>query len=87
MPGRLTNTQVTTLSDLSNITNMNEILDNICVVRIVGTPGHTRVRKVRKKQEISKFLTLLISFRKYSEIIILKILIRNVQKVNKVEIK
>ncbi|XP_029173119.1 glutaminyl-peptide cyclotransferase [Nylanderia fulva] len=47
-PGRLTNEQVTTLSGLSNITNMNEILDNICVVRIVGTPEHMRVREYIK---------------------------------------
>lgn len=55
MPGRLTDKQIATLSDLTNITNMNEILDNICVVRIVGTPEHTTVREVRKKQGISKF--------------------------------
>ncbi|XP_029658819.1 glutaminyl-peptide cyclotransferase-like [Formica exsecta] len=49
MPGRLTNKQVATLSDLSNVTHMNEILDNICVVRIVGTPEHISVREYIKR--------------------------------------
>lgn len=49
MPGRLTDKQVATLSDLTNVTHMNEILDNICVVRIVGTPEHTRVREYIKR--------------------------------------
>ncbi|XP_015116520.1 glutaminyl-peptide cyclotransferase [Diachasma alloeum] len=35
--------QVRRLSQLSNTTNLNEILDNICVVRVVGTPAHARV--------------------------------------------
>lgn len=54
-PGRLMDKQIATLSDLSNVTHMNEILDNICVVRIVGTPEHMRVREVRKEQRIFKF--------------------------------
>ena len=27
---------------------MNEVLENICIERIVGTPGHKRVRTVSK---------------------------------------
>ncbi|XP_063987531.1 glutaminyl-peptide cyclotransferase-like isoform X2 [Diachasmimorpha longicaudata] len=41
-------TQVKGLSQLSNTTNLNEILDNICVVRVVGTPAHGRVGKYIK---------------------------------------
>ncbi|KAL6442917.1 hypothetical protein ACFW04_002746 [Cataglyphis niger] len=48
-PSRLTNKQVATLSDLSNVTHMNEILDNICIVRIVGTPEHMNVRQYIKR--------------------------------------
>lgn len=51
MPGSLTNEQVATLSGLTNVTHMNEVLDNICVVRIVGTAEHTTVKEVRRKKE------------------------------------
>jgi glutaminyl-peptide cyclotransferase len=51
MPDSLTNEQIIMFSGLTNITHMNEVLDNICVVRIVGTPEHARVREVRSKQE------------------------------------
>ncbi|XP_076245540.1 glutaminyl-peptide cyclotransferase isoform X2 [Calliopsis andreniformis] len=37
------------LSDLTNVDHMNEVLDNICVVRIVGTPEHTSVKNYIKK--------------------------------------
>ncbi|EFN88893.1 glutaminyl-peptide cyclotransferase [Harpegnathos saltator] len=46
---QLTIEQIARLSDLTNITHMNEILDNICVVRIVGTPGHTNVKNYIKR--------------------------------------
>ncbi|KAL0101071.1 hypothetical protein PUN28_018735 [Cardiocondyla obscurior] len=48
-PNSLTNEQIVTLSGLTNISHMNELLDNICVVRIVGTPEHARVKKYIKK--------------------------------------
>lgn len=48
-PGRLVDNQIATLSNLSNVTHMNEILDNICIVRIVGTPEHVKVRQYIKK--------------------------------------
>lgn len=31
------------MSGLSNETNINEILDNICIPRVVGSPGHGKV--------------------------------------------
>ncbi|KYN27855.1 PREDICTED: glutaminyl-peptide cyclotransferase [Trachymyrmex cornetzi] len=49
IPRSLTNEQVVTLSDLTNITHMNEVLDNICIVRIVGTTEHTRVKEYIKR--------------------------------------
>ena len=48
MPDELNQDQITTLANLSNITHMNEVLDNICIERVVGTPGHKRVRDVSK---------------------------------------
>ncbi|XP_033211251.1 glutaminyl-peptide cyclotransferase-like [Belonocnema kinseyi] len=48
VPDELNNAQVTKLANLSNMTHMNEILDNICVVRVVGTPEHKRVRNYIK---------------------------------------
>lgn len=47
----VTNEHIAKLSGLTNITHMNEVLDNICVVRIVGTPEHARVRKVWSKEK------------------------------------
>ncbi|KAL6261768.1 hypothetical protein P5V15_006857 [Pogonomyrmex californicus] len=49
VPGSLTNEQIATLAGLTNVTHMNEVLDNICVVRIVGTPEHARVREYIKR--------------------------------------
>ncbi|XP_012543359.1 glutaminyl-peptide cyclotransferase isoform X2 [Monomorium pharaonis] len=49
VPGSLTNEQVATLSDLANVTHLNEVLDNICVVRIVGTPEHAMVKEYIKR--------------------------------------
>ncbi|KYN04047.1 PREDICTED: glutaminyl-peptide cyclotransferase-like [Cyphomyrmex costatus] len=49
IPKSLTNEQIATLSDLTNITHMNEVLDNICVVRIVGTTEHARVKQYIKR--------------------------------------
>lgn len=49
VPGSLTNKQIATLSDLTNVTHTNEVLDNICVVRIVGTVEHAKVKKVRSE--------------------------------------
>ncbi|XP_017887550.1 glutaminyl-peptide cyclotransferase-like [Ceratina calcarata] len=48
-PAKLLKSQIATLSDLSNATHIDEILDNICVVRIVGTPEHTTVKNYIKK--------------------------------------
>ncbi|CAL7936355.1 unnamed protein product [Xylocopa violacea] len=48
-PTRLSRNQILKLSDLSNVDHMDEVLDNICVVRIVGTPEHTRVKNYIKK--------------------------------------
>ncbi|XP_039309752.1 glutaminyl-peptide cyclotransferase isoform X2 [Solenopsis invicta] len=49
VPGSLTNKQIATLSDLTNVTHTNEVLDNICVVRIVGTVEHAKVKKYIKR--------------------------------------
>ncbi|XP_011703842.1 PREDICTED: glutaminyl-peptide cyclotransferase isoform X1 [Wasmannia auropunctata] len=49
VPGSLTNEQVATLSGLTNVTHMNEVLDNICVVRIVGTAEHATVKEYIKR--------------------------------------
>ncbi|OAD57214.1 Glutaminyl-peptide cyclotransferase, partial [Eufriesea mexicana] len=49
MPARLSKNQIMKLSDLSNVDHIEEVLDNICVVRIVGTPEHTRVKNYIKK--------------------------------------
>ena len=43
-PVTLSKSQLRGLSDLSNVDHMNEVLDNICVVRIVGTPEHKKVK-------------------------------------------
>ncbi|KZC08329.1 PREDICTED: glutaminyl-peptide cyclotransferase-like [Dufourea novaeangliae] len=48
-PITLSRTQMHRLSDLSNVSHMDEVLDNICVVRIVGTPEHTNVKNYIKK--------------------------------------
>lgn len=31
------------ISELSNVTHLNEALDNICIPRVVGTPNHDKV--------------------------------------------
>ncbi|KAL2726796.1 glutaminyl-peptide cyclotransferase [Vespula squamosa] len=43
-PLSLTNEQIVTLADMSNITNMEHVLDNICIVRVVGSPQHKKVK-------------------------------------------
>lgn len=48
-PMPLTVEQIVTLSGLSNVAHVNEVLDNICVVRIVGTAEHTTVKNYIKK--------------------------------------
>ncbi|XP_054013597.1 glutaminyl-peptide cyclotransferase isoform X1 [Hylaeus anthracinus] len=48
-PITLSTNQINELSEMSNVNHMNEVLDNICVVRIVGTPEHTRVKNYIKK--------------------------------------
>lgn len=48
-PLKLTNDQALKLSNLSDVAHLNEVLDNICIVRIVGTPAHTRVKAYIKK--------------------------------------
>ncbi|XP_066592316.1 glutaminyl-peptide cyclotransferase [Prorops nasuta] len=48
-PISLSNNKIRELSDLSNITHVNEVLDNICIVRVVGSPGHTLVKNYIKK--------------------------------------
>ncbi|XP_031840537.2 glutaminyl-peptide cyclotransferase [Nomia melanderi] len=47
-PITLSRSQIHKLADLSNVTHMNEVLDNICVVRIVGTPEHLGVKNYIK---------------------------------------
>ncbi|XP_012153144.1 glutaminyl-peptide cyclotransferase isoform X2 [Megachile rotundata] len=44
MPITLSRSQILEISDLTNVNHMGQILDNICVVRIVGTPEHTKVK-------------------------------------------
>ncbi|GJQ85412.1 hypothetical protein Trydic_g23843 [Trypoxylus dichotomus] len=39
----LTTNQLKYVAGLSNTTNLNELLDNICIPRVVGTDGHNRV--------------------------------------------
>ncbi|XP_033326831.1 glutaminyl-peptide cyclotransferase [Megalopta genalis] len=48
-PLTLSSSQINRLADLSNVTHLNEVLDNICVVRIVGTPEHGRVKNYIKQ--------------------------------------
>lgn len=48
-PAKLSKSQIAALSDLSNVTHIDQVLDNICVVRIVGTPEHTTVKNYIKK--------------------------------------
>ncbi|CAK9798047.1 Glutaminyl-peptide cyclotransferase [Anthophora quadrimaculata] len=48
-PTILSTKQIVRLSDLSNVNHMDEVLDNICVVRIVGTPEHTMVKNYIKR--------------------------------------
>lgn len=45
----LTNEQMAKLADMSNVTNMEHILDNICIVRVVGSPQHKQVKDYIKK--------------------------------------
>ncbi|XP_022916774.1 glutaminyl-peptide cyclotransferase isoform X2 [Onthophagus taurus] len=42
-PQRLSNTQLSYLTNLSNVTHLNDLLDNICIPRVVGTKGHNKV--------------------------------------------
>ncbi|XP_043483781.1 glutaminyl-peptide cyclotransferase-like isoform X2 [Leptopilina heterotoma] len=44
-PGGLNENQINTLAQLSNLTHMDEILDNICVERVVGTEKHEEVKE------------------------------------------
>nr|ARK19995.1 glutaminyl-peptide cyclotransferase [Ampulex compressa] len=46
----LSDVQIETLNQIENITQLNEVLDNICVVRIVGTPEHTKVKNYIKRK-------------------------------------
>ncbi|KAK2584777.1 hypothetical protein KPH14_007099 [Odynerus spinipes] len=48
-PMSLTNEQMGKLADMSNVTNMEHILDNICIVRVVGSPQHKQVKNYIKK--------------------------------------
>lgn len=36
---------------MSNITNMEHVLDNICIVRVVGSPQHKKVKDVSSKSQ------------------------------------
>ncbi|XP_058798901.1 glutaminyl-peptide cyclotransferase-like [Phymastichus coffea] len=40
--------QIETLASLTDKRNMNEILDNICIPRVVGSPNHEKVKKYIK---------------------------------------
>ncbi|KAI4496105.1 hypothetical protein M0802_007972 [Mischocyttarus mexicanus] len=44
----LTSEQIIKLADMSNVTNMEYVLDNICVVRVVGTEQHKKVKNYIK---------------------------------------
>ncbi|XP_051173631.1 glutaminyl-peptide cyclotransferase-like [Leptopilina boulardi] len=44
-PGELNVNQINILAQLSNLTHMDEILDNICIERVVGTPNHEAVKE------------------------------------------
>ncbi|KAJ8679022.1 hypothetical protein QAD02_014809 [Eretmocerus hayati] len=44
----LNSSQIKTLADLTDETHMNEVLDNICIPRVVGTPGHDKVKEYIK---------------------------------------
>ncbi|XP_001604164.2 glutaminyl-peptide cyclotransferase isoform X1 [Nasonia vitripennis] len=44
-PSYLSQAQLNTLASLSNVDHMNEVLDNVCIPRVVGTPGHKQVRE------------------------------------------
>ena len=44
--------EIKTLASLTNVDHMNEVLDNICVVRVVGTSAHSRVGQVQYHQLI-----------------------------------
>ena len=45
-PNSLNQSQIKVLANLTNVTHMNQVLDNICIPRVVGTSGHERVRQV-----------------------------------------
>nr|XP_034188813.1 glutaminyl-peptide cyclotransferase isoform X1 [Osmia lignaria] len=48
-PVTLSRSQILEISELSNVNHMDQILSNICTVRIVGTPEHTRVKNYIKE--------------------------------------
>lgn len=49
MPKEIEAFKLLSVSNLSNITNMNEILDNILIPRVVGSVGHKKVNKYIKQ--------------------------------------
>lgn len=49
MPKEIDDFKLRQINDLRNITNMEEILDNILVPRVVGTPGHEQVNRYIKQ--------------------------------------
>lgn len=47
MPGILNENQIVTLARLSNLTHVEDVLDKICIKRVVGTDEHEEVKDVR----------------------------------------
>lgn len=72
-PGELNENQINTLAQLSNLTHMDEILDNICIERVVGTQQHEEVKEVgffkifiRHNQNTGKFINkIMFNFLQY----------------------
>ncbi|XP_011493974.1 PREDICTED: glutaminyl-peptide cyclotransferase [Ceratosolen solmsi marchali] len=44
----MTRSDINALAYLTNIHHINNVLKNICIVRVVGTPGHLKVKKYIK---------------------------------------
>jgi glutaminyl-peptide cyclotransferase len=43
---QLSKSQINTLASLLDFHHMNDVLNNICIARVVGTPGHNKVKQV-----------------------------------------
>lgn len=49
MPKEIDDFKLRSISNLGNLTNMNELLDNILIPRVVGSSGHATVNKYIKQ--------------------------------------